>query len=78
MKVTVDGDLDSYVYLRGYYGDTYSDGSWKRQLDHSEIASDFSEDVPECIADQNKISLENNYEWFYQSIKIILKNSIIV
>ena len=69
MKVTVDGDLDSYVYLRGYYGDTYSDGSWKRQLDHSEIASDFSEDVPECIADQNKISLENNYEWFYQSIK---------
>ena len=25
--------------------------------------------MPECIADQNKISLENNYEWFYQSIK---------
>lgn len=69
MKVTVDGDLDSYVYLRGYYGDTYSNGSWKRQLDYSEIASDFSEDVPECIADQNKISLENNYGWFYQSIK---------
>lgn len=69
MKVTVDGDLDSYVYLRGYYGDTYSNGSWKRQLDYAKKASDFSEDVPECIADQNKISLENNYQWFYESIK---------
>lgn len=52
LRMTVEKQLDGYIYLKAFYGDTYQDSVWKRDTDRFEEACLEAGYEPETVTQQ--------------------------